>query len=65
MIIIIIVIIIKAGKFFVSFLATLLDGQHIKQIFLCSLKLSDSEKMTALQTVETVIRTRRHHLDAD
>ena len=46
----------RAGKLFVSFLMTLLVGQHIRQS-------PDSEISAALQTVETVVRT--HRLDAD
>ena len=55
-----------ARQHFESLLVTLLDGQHIRQLSLNQVcRSSDSEVLTALQTVETVVRTQRHRLDAD
>ena len=48
----------------VSILMTLLDGQHIRQTFSAACN-SDCEALAALEIVETVARTQRHHLDAD
>ena len=52
----------RARKLILS-LMTLLVGQH-KTVFSVACD-SDSETLVALQTVETVVRTQRHRLDAD
>ena len=55
----------RATKRFVSLLITfLLDGQHTRQLISVTCN-SDSEMLGALQTVETVVRTQIHRLDAD
>ena len=54
----------RARKLPASLLMTLLDGQHITQSFSVDYH-SDFEVLVAFQTVETVVRTQRQHLDAD
>ena len=42
----------------------MLDEQHHQKVFSAAYN-SDSEILAALQTMETVVRTQRHRLDAD
>ena len=54
----------RARKRVASLLITLSDGQDIRQFFYVACN-SDFEILTALQTIETVVRTQIHRFDAD